>query len=135
MAVYDADVDGPTPYVVCELLEGKTLRSLIEDGSITPRKAIEYTKQTAAGLAAAHDKGVTHRDVKPENLFVPEDGRVKILDFGLAKRLPSTSMGPADSAMATLEIGAGRPRLGHRCWNHSRNRRLYGSRASARSER
>ena len=96
----------PTPYVVCELLEGKTLRSLIEDGSITPRKAIEYTKQIAAGLAAAHDKGITHRDVKPGNLFVTEDGRVKILDFGLAKRLPSTSPGASDSALATREKGA-----------------------------
>ena len=61
MTIYDADIDGPTPYVVTELLEGKTLRSLISDGSITTRKAIEYTKQIAAGLAAAHDKGITHR--------------------------------------------------------------------------
>ena len=106
MAVYDADVDGPIPYVVCELLEGKTLRSLIAEGSITTRKAIEYTKQIAAGLAAAHDKGITHRDVKPDNVFVTEDGRVKILDFGLAKRLPSTSAGSLDSALATREMGA-----------------------------
>ena len=106
MAVYDADIDGPTPYVVCELLEGKTLRSLIADGSITRRKAIEYTKQIAAGLAAAHDKGITHRDLKPDNLFVTADGRVKILDFGLAKMRPLTSAGSPDSAVATREMGA-----------------------------
>ncbi len=89
-AVYDIGTnqsDG-APYVVQELLEGETLRSVLAAGKLPQRKAIDYALQTAHGLAAAHDKGIVHRDLKPENLFVTHDGRVKILDFGLAKLLP-----------------------------------------------
>src|SRR2546421_2340230 len=77
------------PYIVSELLEGETLRERLgAHASSVPlpqRKAIDYALQTAHGLAAAHTKGIVHRDLKPENLFVTNDGRVKILDFGLAK--------------------------------------------------
>jgi eukaryotic-like serine/threonine-protein kinase len=73
------------PYLVSELLVGDTLRQQLERGSLPVRKAIDYGVQIAHGLAAAHDKGIVHRDLKPENLFVTKDGRVKILDFGLAK--------------------------------------------------
>jgi WD40 repeat protein len=73
------------PYLVTELLEGETLRRHLEQGAIPIRKAIEYGVQIARGLAAAHEKGIVHRDLKPENLFVTRDGRMKILDFGLAK--------------------------------------------------
>ena len=86
-AVYDIGTsasDG-APYVVQELLEGETLRAELAGGRLPPRKAIEYSLQIASGLAAAHEKGIVHRDLKPENLFVTNDGRVKILDFGLAK--------------------------------------------------
>src|SRR5215468_7817699 len=86
-AVYDIGTnaeDGAT-YVVQELLEGETLRSVLAGGRLSPRKAIDYSLQIAHGLAAAHEKGIVHRDLKPENLFVTKDGRVKILDFGLAK--------------------------------------------------
>jgi serine/threonine protein kinase len=84
-AVYDiGTLDGP-PYVVTELLEGETLRSRMSGGALAPRRAIDYALQIAHGLAAAHEKGIVHRDLKPENLFVTKDGRVKILDFGLAK--------------------------------------------------
>jgi serine/threonine protein kinase len=86
-AVYDIGTspsDG-APYVVQELREGETLRQALASGSLPPRSAIDYTIQIAQGLAAAHDKGIVHRDLKPENLFVTKDGRVKILDFGLAK--------------------------------------------------
>ena len=71
--------------MVSELLEGETLRERLREGSIAARKTLDYALQIAHGLAAAHEKGVVHRDLKPENLFLTKDGRVKILDFGLAK--------------------------------------------------
>jgi Tol biopolymer transport system component len=83
--VYDFGSHDGAPYVVQELLEGETLRAELSGGGFSPRKAIDYSIQIAHGLAAAHDKGIVHRDLKPENLFVTKDGRVKILDFGLAK--------------------------------------------------
>src|SRR5215831_14392634 len=84
-AVYDIGSHEGAPYVVQELLEGETLRSLLAGGRLSPRRAIDYSIQIARGLAAAHEKGIVHRDLKPENLFVTKDGRIKILDFGLAK--------------------------------------------------
>jgi serine/threonine protein kinase len=83
--VYDIGNHDGAPYVVQELLEGETLRSILAGGKPSQRKALEYAAQIAQGLAAAHEKGIVHRDLKPENLFVTNDGRVKILDFGLAK--------------------------------------------------
>src|ERR1019366_2984523 len=84
-AVHDIGTHEGAPYVVQELLEGETLRSALAGGKLSPRKAVDYALQIAHGLAAAHEKGILHRDLKPENLFVTRDGRVKILDFGLAK--------------------------------------------------
>ena len=85
LTVYQLGTYEGTPYIVSELLEGKTLRQDCEHGALPLRKAIDYAVQTARGLAAAHEKQIVHRDLKPENLFVTKDGRVKILDFGLAK--------------------------------------------------
>ncbi len=82
LAVYDVGTHQGSPYLVTELLEGQTLR---EELPTPRRKALDYARQIAAGLAAAHAKGVTHRDLKPDNLFITTDGRLKILDFGLAK--------------------------------------------------
>ena len=82
LAIYDVGMREDAPYLVTELLDGATLR---EEMPVARRKALDYARQVAAGMAAAHGKGITHRDLKPENLFVTRDGRVKILDFGLAK--------------------------------------------------
>src|SRR6187549_2630417 len=86
--VYDIGTDdggAGAPYVVQELLEGDTLRAELAAGRFSPRRSIECGIQIAQGLAAAHEKGIVHRDLKPENLFVTREGRIKILDFGLAK--------------------------------------------------
>jgi serine/threonine protein kinase len=85
LTVHDFGTHDGLPYVVSELLEGETLRSELAAGKLSQRRAIDYSVQIAHGLAAAHEKGIVHRDLKPENLFVTRDGRVKILDFGLAK--------------------------------------------------
>src|SRR5271167_1784681 len=85
LAVFDIGTSEGSPYVVSELLEGETLRDRLRSGAIATRKSLDYALQIAHGLAAAHEKGIIHRDLKPENLFVTKDGRVKILDFGLAK--------------------------------------------------
>ena len=85
LAVFQMATHDGVSYMVSELLDGETLRERLRRGPIPLRKAIDYAGQIAHGLAAAHDKGIVHRDVKPENLFVTKDGRLKILDFGLAK--------------------------------------------------
>jgi eukaryotic-like serine/threonine-protein kinase len=84
-AVYDVGSSEGSLYVVSELLDGETLGSLLATGPISVRKAVDYALQIAHGLSAAHEKGIVHRDLKPDNLFVTRGGRVKILDFGLAK--------------------------------------------------
>ncbi len=85
LAIYRFGVFEGTPYLVSELLVGETLRQQLRHGPMSLRKAIDLGVQIAHGLAAAHDKGIVHRDLKPENLFVTKEGRIKILDFGLAK--------------------------------------------------
>ena len=85
------------PYVVTELLEGESLRERLRGGALPFRKAVEYGIQIAEALGAAHEKGIVHRDVKPENAFVTREGRVKLLDFGLAKlRESEPGAGPDD---------------------------------------
>jgi TolB-like protein/tetratricopeptide (TPR) repeat protein len=103
VTVHDLGSQGGAPYVVSELLDGDALRDRLAGGGLPPRKALDYAHQIARGLAAAHGKGIVHRDLKPENLFVTRDGRVKILDFGLAKLTSAESDRPGLSRAITLE--------------------------------
>ncbi len=85
LTVYDVGRQGKAAFLVTELLEGQTLADRLQTGALPARKAVEFARQIAEGLAAAHAQGVVHRDLKPANLFVTGDGRVKILDFGIAQ--------------------------------------------------
>jgi hypothetical protein len=108
LSIFDIGEEQGAPYVVSELLEGETLRDRLRKGGLPTRRVIEFASQVARGLAAAHEKGIVHRDLKPENLFITTDGRVKILDFGLAKLTrPETSAGSDDSptVQAATETG------------------------------
>ena len=103
LQIYDVGRAGDVSYIVMELLEGETLRIRLAEGSVPVSAAVDWARQIAEGLAAAHEKGVIHRDLKPENLFVTRDGRVKILDFGLAaRREPAFS--PAESQAPTMTV-------------------------------
>src|SRR5438105_11846561 len=115
-AVYDIGTAEDAPYVVQELLEGETLRAVLAGGRLSPRKTIDYSLQIVHGLAAAHEKGIVHRDLKPENIFVTNDGRVKILDFGLAKLTHTEERGQATNlptATAGTEPGVVLGTLGY----------------------
>ena len=104
LAVFDIGRDADAPYIVAELLEGETLRERLGASGLPVRKAVEYAVQIARGLAAAHSKGIVHRDLKPENTFITTDGRVKILDFGLAKLTQPDPAAPGASALPTSPL-------------------------------
>src|SRR6266851_1607635 len=91
LAIHDYGTQGAVTYAVMELLEGETLRGRLAKGPLPWREAVEVGAAIADGLAAAHAKGIVHRDLKPENVFLTADGRVKILDFGLARSEPVVS--------------------------------------------
>src|ERR1044072_4851121 len=86
LAIYDVGTHEGMPYLVSELLEGETLRQRLQSGGLKSKTAAEYGRKIARGLGAAHQNSIVHRDLKPENIFLTRDGRVKILDFGLAKK-------------------------------------------------
>ncbi|MGB8732281.1 MAG: protein kinase [Candidatus Sulfotelmatobacter sp.] len=108
IAVYDVGSDEGSPYIVCELLEGKTLRQRLSEGPLLTRQAIDFSLQIVQGLIAAHDRRIIHRDLKPENLFVTTDGRIKILDFGVAKlqSAPEESARTAENLTTVTKSGA-----------------------------
>ena len=103
LAIFDIGAHEGAPYLVSELLEGRTLRQHMDGSSLPQRKAIDYSVQIARGLAAAHEKGVVHRDLKPDNIFVLEDGRIKILDFGLAKLTQTETFGSGVPDLQTVD--------------------------------
>jgi Tol biopolymer transport system component len=106
LTVHAVGSEGGQPYLVTELLEGETLQQRLSTGALPPRKAIDLAIQIALGLGAAHERGIVHRDLKPANLFVTTDGRLKILDFGLAKlRDPSGSAGNQVSSASGVMLG------------------------------
>jgi serine/threonine protein kinase len=101
VAVYDVGAEQGLPFVVSELLRGETLRATLTGGALPVPVAVSYALEIAQGLIAAHHLGVVHRDLKPENVFVTDDGRLKILDFGLAKCRNETLGLPDDSSKST----------------------------------
>jgi eukaryotic-like serine/threonine-protein kinase len=101
LSIFDIGTEDGAPYIVSELLEGETLRAKLAGGAFQPKRAIGHALQIAQGLAAAHEKGIAHRDLKPENIFVTSDGRVKILDFGLAKLTQPEGKNPSLTSLPT----------------------------------
>jgi Tol biopolymer transport system component len=102
LAIFDTGSHEGDLYAVTELLQGETLRDRLKSGAVPLRKALDWAVELACGLAAAHDKQLVHRDLKPENIFVLDDGRVKILDFGLARQMPATAADGTSETMADL---------------------------------
>jgi serine/threonine protein kinase/tetratricopeptide (TPR) repeat protein len=100
LVVHDVGTHEGSPFIVSELLQGESLREKL-GSPLPPKKAVDYAVQIAHGLAAAHEKGIVHRDIKPENVFVTKDGHVKILDFGIAKLLPSFDGSGVDTETPT----------------------------------
>jgi eukaryotic-like serine/threonine-protein kinase len=105
LTIHDIGSHSGFPYVVFELLEGQTLRERLSRGALPQDKAIDYAIQVANGMAAAHGKGIVHRDLKPDNIFVTTDGRVKILDFGLAKLTHPERETDRSSEAETFTVG------------------------------
>ena len=101
LGVHDLGQQDGTPYMVCELLDGESLRAILARGPLSHRKCIDYAIQIAHGLAAAHGKDIAHRDLKPDNIFITREGRVKILDFGLAKTIEK-NLDSKDTHLGTM---------------------------------
>jgi len=112
VAVYDFGTQDGAPYIVTELLEGESLRRRLERGRVSVTTALDWADQLAQGLAAAHRRGVVHRDVKPDNIFLTPGGQVKLLDFGIAKLAEEAKAEPRGLLDATLAPAGGATRTG-----------------------
>jgi serine/threonine protein kinase/tetratricopeptide (TPR) repeat protein len=129
LAIHDVGVEAGIPYIVSELLEGQTLRARLASGVLPVDDAIDIALQIAAGVTAAHDKGIVHRDLKPENVFVTSEGRIKILDFGLARRTGPLAAAAVTSGTALTDEGLVMGTVGYMSPEQVRGRR-----ADARSD-
>jgi eukaryotic-like serine/threonine-protein kinase len=100
VSVYDSGTDGETPYIVMQFIEGRTLADYLASGkTIPPMKATQVAKEIAEALAAAHAEGVIHRDIKPANVMVTRDGKVLVMDFGIARLISGPETAPQTSAV------------------------------------
>jgi Tol biopolymer transport system component len=133
-AVYEFGTHDGAPYIVTELLEGETMRGRLSGGALPVRKATDYAIQTAKGLSAAHEKGIVHRDLKPENLFVTNDGRVKILDFGLAKLTQADGAAGPQTNLPTATGGGTEPGVVMGTLGYMSPEQVKGKPADARSD-
>src|SRR5713101_564620 len=104
LVIHHIGIHDGAPYIVSELLEGETLRDRMAGAALPQRKALDYALQIARGLAAAHEKRIIHRDIKPDNIFITDDGRVKILDFGLVKLTSATDGTQSQTEVPTRKV-------------------------------
>lgn len=123
LAIHDFGAEGDTTYAVLELLEGETLRAKLKTGPLPLRKVLDYGAQLATGLAAAHDKDIVHRDLKPENIMVTPDGRIKVLDFGLARTDAESDVAEGATRTHATEAGLVMGTLGYMSPEQARGKR------------
>ena len=106
-AVFDYDEEDGTPFIVYEYVEGVTLDRIIAGEKLAPERIVALASQMAAGIAHAHERGILHRDIKPQNIMVNAEGQVKILDFGLAKKTGLQLADGKQSDGTTVDTGIG----------------------------
>ncbi|HEX8153075.1 MAG TPA: protein kinase [Thermoanaerobaculia bacterium] len=135
LAIHDYGSSDDVAYSVTELLEGQTLRQRLLEGPLSWRKAVDVGAALAEGLAAAHAKGIIHRDLKPENIFLTSDGRVKILDFGIAQLVhPQIDEGVDPSSVPTAPLTKSDPHTIHGTAGYMAPEQLRGEHADATSD-
>src|SRR3981081_1689002 len=122
VAIYDVGLENGSPYIVSELLQGQTLRRRLYEGPIPFDQATDYALQIVVGLIAAHERRIVHRDLKPENLFITRDGRIKILDFGVAKLQSIEPERAAENRTRVKKTGTGVGTVAYMSPEHRRSK-------------